>query len=125
MRGDVVLLALFGPEWANASVSARLSALVDRHGKRGLWVVGALKRDDVRELRDLACRDGAKFSVVRDPKDELRRTYLKEARFAGPTLVVIDRDGIVRMVAHGAERLDAIEAALKDALRDRNGVELD
>jgi peroxiredoxin len=124
MRGDVVVIALFGSEWPSANVVARLGTLADRHGDRGLWVMAAIRRDDMRELGELAERDSVRFSLLRDPKDELRSVYLKQARLPSPAMVVIDRDGFVRYAGAGQDRLDEVEAAVKDALRDRNGIDL-
>jgi hypothetical protein len=38
-------------------------------------------------------------------------------------MVVIDRDGFVRYAGAGQDRHDEVEAAVKDAFRERNGID--
>ncbi len=125
MLGDVVVMALLGSDWLSVDNVERFNTMVARHGDDGLIVSAALKRDDGRQIGELARSAGALFSIVRDVKGELRETYLRDYRADGPLFVVIDRDGIVRFVGIGAEALPEVELAVAQALRERNGIDLD
>jgi thiol-disulfide isomerase/thioredoxin len=96
----------------------RLSAWQEKYGPRGLRVVGVSTEDADVVARHVAGRK-LKHTLVSDPD---ARTYQAWLIPAVPTLVVLDREGIVRHVEVGAgERLDAVETAFLPLLDPARG----
>lgn len=114
LRGHVVLLDF----WATWCVPCRVSipkldALQARYGAQGLSVLG-LTADDASDVALFAHRMGLRYGVAVDTRGRTSRTY---GVVSLPTLVVIDKRGVVRDVAVGYDsgtdaRLDAEVQAL-------------
>jgi thiol-disulfide isomerase/thioredoxin len=114
MRGRVVLLD-FWATWCGPCriVIPKLSALQARYGAQGLSVLG-VSTEDADEVATFTQRMAVHYGVASDKHGETTRSY---GVMSLPTLVVIDKRGVVRDVAIGYDssedaRLDASVRAL-------------
>ena len=91
LRGSVVVI-LFWATWnrAGAEMHRALELLAKTHGGRGLSVL-AISSESQTALRSYAQRLG-QLTVLKDVDSETRRRYFVPAL---PTLVVLDRQGVV------------------------------
>lgn len=118
LRGEVVLLD-FWASWCHPcrqSIPA-LNQVHERYGSRirmyGVNVQPELRPDGVRA----AHRDfGADFPSLHDARQEAQSLY---GVTSIPTLVMIDRDGVVRHVERGVPDPDDVAARLDEILTDR------
>ncbi len=82
------------------------------YGPRGLRIVGLTSEDD-DIVKEFLVDHPLSYAIGRDAEDKIGQLYL---RFAVPMLVVIDKAGVVRHVQIGADRFDAVEAAIAKLL---------
>ncbi|MBL0219352.1 MAG: redoxin family protein [Myxococcales bacterium] len=82
------------------------------YGPRGLRIVGLTSEDD-DIVKEFLVDHPLSYAIGRDAEDKIGQLYL---RFAVPMLVVIDKAGVVRHVQIGADRFDAVEAAITKLL---------
>jgi peroxiredoxin len=117
LRGRVVLLD-FWASWCGPCrmLAPRLSALKDKFGAQGLSVVG-LTTDDAEKAAVFAEKNQMRYGIVIDKDAETSRAYGVSAL---PTMLLIDKKGVVREVFVGYDPSgDArVEAALKTLLAE-------
>jgi peroxiredoxin len=114
LRGQVVLIDFFAT-WCGPCVKA-MPHIQDMHARlasRGLRVMG-VSSEPAEIVRSAAGRFGVNYSLVSDDGEDISRRYQVRAL---PTMVVIDRRGVVRTIA--VADTDAIDAAVSAALDER------
>jgi len=114
LRGRVIVLD-FWATWCGPCrvFIPKLAALQARYGARGLSVIG-VSTEDAKDVALFAERATIPYAVAVDKNGQTTRSY---GVFSLPTVVVIDRRGVVRDVAIGYDstedsRLDATVRSL-------------
>jgi peroxiredoxin len=108
--GNVLVLAFFS-SWCPASRAAlhALEGIGERHARDGVRVVG-VNEDEAEGTLDAYVRDaGLHLPIAVDPRGEAARHFDLPTL---PTLLVLDREGIVRYAQagfHGDAEIDALE----------------
>jgi thiol-disulfide isomerase/thioredoxin len=112
LRGRVVLLD-FWATWCIPCqvVAPQLSALQQRYGAQGLTVLG-ITTEDARDVASFVGRKQMRYSVGVDAEAETSRRY---GVVSLPTLVAIDRRGVVREIFIGYD--PSGEARVESTLR--------
>jgi thiol-disulfide isomerase/thioredoxin len=114
LRGRVVLLDFWATWCAPCRIVVpKLGALQGRYGAQGLSVLG-VSTEDAQDVALFAQRTAMRYPVGVDKHAETTRSY---GVLSLPTLVVIDRRGVVRDVAIGYDsgedaRLDSMVRTL-------------
>jgi thiol-disulfide isomerase/thioredoxin len=112
LRGRVVLLDFWATWCAPCRVVVpKLSALQARYGAQGLSVLG-VSTEDPQEVALFAQRMAMRYAVGSDRHAETTRSY---GVVSLPTLVVIDKRGVVRDVAIGYD--SSADARLERGVR--------
>ena len=112
LRGHVVLLDFWATWCAPCRiVIPKLGALQARYGAQGLDVLG-VSTEDAQEVASFTQRMDVRYAVAIDKHAQTTRSY---GVVSLPTLVVIDKRGIVRDVAIGYDSSD--DARLEGSVR--------
>jgi thiol-disulfide isomerase/thioredoxin len=112
LRGRVVLLD-FWATWCGPCrvVVPKLGALQSRYGAQGLSVLG-VSTEDAPDVALFAQRMSVRYAIAIDKHAETTRSY---GVMSLPTLVVIDKRGIVRDVSIGYDSTE--DARLESSVR--------
>ena len=89
-----------------------LQALYQKYQDRGLVVIG-ISSEDTGTLQSFRSQSGQDYPLFHDPGQLTQREY---AAFAYPTLVLIDRKGIVQRVEVGAHPAGDMERWILELL---------
>lgn len=119
LRGRVVLMD-FWASWCGpcAALTPRLSALRDRYGAQGLTVVG-ITTDDRDKAALYAERHQMRYGVVVDDQASTSKAY---GITSLPTMVLIDKRGVVRDVFVGFDPSGGnLESRIKALLAEPGG----
>jgi len=90
-----------------------LKELDERHGPKGLRVIGVSLDDDRRSASVIPTEAKVKFPIVFDPKAGVAEKYAVQAI---PHTVVLNRAGKVHAVIIGAD-LEALDRAVTEVMR--------
>jgi peroxiredoxin len=114
LAGHVVVLDFWATWCGPCEITApELQTLYAKYAARGLRVVG-ISDDDPAEIASFAQEHQITYPLARDDGGKTARMYWETAL---PTLVVVDRAGIVRIVEVGIPDFKALDAKLAELLK--------
>jgi thiol-disulfide isomerase/thioredoxin len=113
LRGNVIVLDFWATWCGPCQITMPvLEAWQAKYGPKGLRVVG-VSNEPLEDINVFLASHKFGYTIAHDVDSSITRDYM----VAGvPTLVVIDRKGIVRLVHLGADDLAVAEAAIVRAL---------
>ena len=113
LAGQVVVVE-FWASWCApcATTASRLEEWQSQYGNRGLRVIG-LSSEAIGDIARFASDHRVSYAMACDAADTIAAAYHVTSL---PTLVIVDRAGVVRYVDVGARDLDAVAAALAKLL---------
>jgi thiol-disulfide isomerase/thioredoxin len=117
LRGKVVLLDFWATWCAPCRVVVpKLGVLQRRYGAQGLTVLG-ISTEDAQDLALFAQRMGMQYGIGADRHGQTTRSY---GVLSMPTLVVVDKRGVVRDVTVGYDPAEdaPLEATVKTLLAE-------
>ena len=111
LKGQVVLIAFFAT-WCRPCVAMmpHIEALHERLGQKGLKVIG-ISSESAEVVATVAEKFNLKYTIASDDSEVVSSSY---RIYALPTMVVIDRQGVVREVSVADP--DAVDAAVTAAM---------
>src|SRR5262249_52233833 len=114
LRGHVVILEFWATWCGPCEITAPyLDEWYGRHGRRGLRVVG-ISEEPAAELKKYVAEHQLGYTFASDPSNAVGGMYLVQGL---PTLVVVDKAGIVRVSQIGMpDDFPALEATIKKLL---------
>ena len=117
LRGKVVLVEFWGTWCASCKISLKkLVRLHRRFGRRGLVILGPA-RNTLAEVKAEAAKLPVPFDLAADPGAKAARRY---HFFKTPSIVLIDRKGVIRQVWVGSSySLARMSALVRQLLAER------
>ncbi len=117
LLGQVFVVAFFAT-WAEPCKQQlrELESLRNRHGSRGLEVIGVSVDDDVTGVDTFAAMLGATYPIIWDDRHSLATSFRPPTM---PTMFLVDRKGTVRSVHAGfnpGKTVAELEAQIEGAL---------
>jgi peroxiredoxin len=111
LRGKPAVI-VFWSAWCSScrEEAPRINALADEYERKGVRVLGINVKDSAARTESGVREFGIKYAVARDPDASVAHAY----QVAGtPTIIFLDREGIVRYFANElpndyAQRLDGL-----------------
>jgi cytochrome c biogenesis protein CcmG, thiol:disulfide interchange protein DsbE len=113
LRGKPVVI-VFWSAWCSSckEEAPRINALADEYERKGVRVIGIDIKDSAARTESGVREFGIRYTVARDPDASVARAYQVRGT---PTIVFLDREGVVRYFANElpadyAQRLDGLLA---------------
>ncbi|HEX5085900.1 MAG TPA: TlpA disulfide reductase family protein [Blastocatellia bacterium] len=113
LRGKPAVI-VFWSAWCSSckEEAPRINALADKYERKGVRVLGIDIKDSAARTESGVREFGIRYTVARDPDASVARAYQVRGT---PTIVFLDREGVVRYFANElpadyAQRLDGLLA---------------